>query len=100
MQAFLFLGLVALVAVLPLPLRLHRMPYAGIFALWCVLLPLWCKRWKQGKIRLWLKVRISTVFGTMAETGGFIFVMTVVRNFSGVKLGTIGMNRYLQACVE
>lgn len=45
-------------------------------------------------------MRISTVFGTMAETGGFIFVMTVVRNFSGVKLGTIGMNRYLQACVE
>ena len=45
-------------------------------------------------------MRISTVFGTMAETGGFIFVMTVGRNFSGVKLGTIGMNRYLQACVE
>ena len=67
------------------PLRLHRMLYAGIFLLCCVLLPLWCKKWKQGKIRLWMKVRISTVFGIMAETGAFIFGMAVVRNFSGVK---------------
>ncbi|MBQ2923364.1 MAG: hypothetical protein IJE60_09855, partial [Tyzzerella sp.] len=54
----------------------------------------------QGKIRLWVLVRISTVFGTMAETGDFVFSMTMVRNFSSVKLGTIGMNRYLPACVE
>ena len=45
-------------------------------------------------------MRISTVFGTMAETGDFVFSMTMVRNFSSVKLGTIGMNRYLPACVE
>lgn len=87
-------------AVLPLPLRLHRMPYVGFFTLWCVLLPPWCKKWKQGKIRLWIKVRISTVFGTMAETGAFVPGMTGGRNFRGVKLGTIGMNWYLPACVE
>ena len=45
-------------------------------------------------------MRISTVFGTMAEIGVFVFSMTGVRNFSGVKLGTIGMNWYLPACVE
>ena len=57
--------------VSPLPLCLHRMPYVCFFVFGCVLLPLWGKNQKQGKIRLWMKVRISTVFGTMAETGAF-----------------------------
>ena len=71
-----------------MPLRLHRMPYAGIFPLWCVLLPLWYKKWKQGKIRLWTKVRISTVFGTMAVLVGSIVVVAELWNYLGVVLGT------------
>lgn len=71
--------------VLPLPLRLHRMPYVGFSFLGCVLLSLWCENQKQGKIRFWMKVRISTVFGTTAETGAFIFGVAVLRNFSDVK---------------
>ena len=47
------------------------------------------KNQKQVKIRLWMKVRISTVFGTMAETDAFLFAVAEFRNFSGVKFGTI-----------
>lgn len=72
-----------------MPLPLHTMPYIGFLGLWCVLLPLWGKNQKQGKIRLWMKVRISTVFGTMAETGAFLFAVAEFRNFGGVKFGTI-----------
>lgn len=71
--------------VLPLPLRLHRMSTNRFSTVGCVLLPLWGKNRKQGELRLWLLVRISTVFGTMAETGAFIFGVAVVRNFIGVK---------------
>lgn len=71
--------------VLPLLLCLHRMPTNRFSAVGCVLLPLWGKNRKQGELRLCFQVRISTVFGTMSETGAFIFGVAVVRNFIGVK---------------
>lgn len=61
------------------------MPHVGFSFLWCVLLPLGCKNQKLGELRLWMEVLISTVFGTMAETGAFIFGVAVLRNFSDVK---------------
>lgn len=42
----------------------------------------------QGKIRLWVLVRISTVLGTVAVLVGSIVAVAVVRNFAGVVIGT------------
>lgn len=47
----------------------------------CVLLPLWGKNQKQGKIRLWMKVRISTVFGTGAVLLGSVVAVAFLRNW-------------------
>ena len=61
----------------------------AFYALWCVLLPLWCKNQNLGFLRLWSLVPIRTVLGTVAKTGAFIRGSAMVRNFGGVKLGTI-----------
>lgn len=71
-----------------MPLRLHKMPYVCFLGFGCVLLPLWGKNQKQGKIRLWMKVRISTVFGTGAVLLGSVVAVAFLRNFTGVFLGT------------
>ena len=64
---------------------LCTMPYVAFYGLGCVLLPLLSLSANLGELRLRSKVLIRTVFGTMAETGAFIFGVAVVRNFIGVK---------------
>ncbi len=72
---------------LGLPLRLHTMPYVLFYALWCVLLPLWCENRNLGFLRLWMIVPIRTVLGTGAVLLGLV-VVAFLRNFAGVVLGT------------
>ena len=42
----------------------------------------------QGKIRLWVSVRISTVLGTGSVLLGSVVAVAFLRNFTGVVLGT------------
>lgn len=64
------------------------MPYVRFYALWCVLLPLWCKNRNLGFLRLWSIVPIRTVLGTMAVLVGSIVAVAELRNFAGVVIGT------------
>ena len=51
--------------------------------------PLWGKNRKQGELRLWFQVRISTVLGTRAVLLGFVLELSVLWNFTAMNLGTI-----------
>jgi len=77
-----------LVVSLGLPLRLHTMPYVSFYALWCVLLPPWCKNRNLGELGLWSIVPIRTVLGTMAVLVDLVVAVVVVRNYTGVVIGT------------
>ena len=76
------------------------MPYACFNALWCGLLPQWYKNRKLGFLRLWIIVPIRTVFGTVAVLVGSVVAVAVVRNFTGVLIGTwyILTDLYLLVC--
>ena len=60
----------------------------AFYALWCVLLPLWCKNRNWGKLRLLTIVPIRTVLGTGAVLLGLVVAVAFLRNFAGVVLGT------------
>ena len=64
------------------------MSYVRFYALWCVLLPLWCENRNLGFLRLWSLVPIRTVFGTGAVLLGLVVAVAFLRNFTGVVLGT------------
>ena len=70
-----------------MPTREHTLPHDWRYSLWCVLLPLWCKNRKQGKLRLCSKVLIRTVFGTSVVLVGFAVAVVELRNFTGVVIG-------------
>lgn len=68
--------------------RLHTMPHVLFLGLGWVLLPLWGKIQKLGKLRLVGMILISAGLGTMAVLVGSVVVVVILRNYLGVVIGT------------
>ena len=69
-------------------IRLHMMPHVLFLGLGWVLLPLWGKIQKLGKLRLVGMILISAGLGTMAVLVGSVVVAVILRNYLGVVIGT------------
>lgn len=64
--------------------RLHMMPHVLFLGLGWVLLPLWGKIQKLGKLWLVGMILISAGLGTMAVLVGSVVVAVILRNYLGV----------------